>query len=96
MSGENDKLLIKINRAGKESLEDMELISSTIIQKMKTIAEEFLLKKVKNAVITVPVYFNESQIQVTKEAGRIAGLNMERILKEPTAAAMAYRLNQQS
>ena len=64
-----------------------------ILIKMKQIAENFLGKEVKNAVITVPAYFNDSQRQSTKDAGQIAGLNVMRIINEPTAGAIAYGLD---
>lgn len=69
-----------------------EEISSIILQKMKTIAENYLGYEVKNAVVTVPAYFSDSQRQATKDAGAISGLNVLRIINEPTAAAMAYGL----
>ena len=65
-------------------------ISAMILQKMKKTAEEYLNEEVKDAVITVPAYFNVSQRKATKEAGEIAGLNVLRIINEPTAAALAY------
>jgi len=68
-------------------------ISSMILQKMKQTAEEYLGEKVTDAVITVPAYFNDSQRQATKDAGKIAGLNVQRIINEPTAAALAYGLD---
>ncbi|RLC29445.1 MAG: molecular chaperone DnaK [Deltaproteobacteria bacterium] len=68
-------------------------ISSMILQKMKETAEEYLGEKVTEAVVTVPAYFNDSQRQATKDAGRIAGLNVERIINEPTAASLAYGLD---
>ena len=68
-------------------------ISAIILQKMKKIAEDYLGQTVKDAVITVPAYFNDSQRQATKEAGEIAGLNVRRIINEPTAAALAYGLD---
>ena len=68
-------------------------ISSMILVKMKQTAEEYLGEKVTDAVITVPAYFNDSQRQATKDAGRIAGLNVQRIINEPTAAALAYGLD---
>jgi molecular chaperone DnaK len=68
-------------------------ISSMILQKMKQTAEDYLGEKVTEAVITVPAYFNDSQRQATKDAGRIAGLNVERIINEPTAASLAYGLD---
>jgi len=64
-----------------------------VLTKMKEIAETFLGKKVENAVVTVPAYFNDAQRQATKDAGTISGLNVVRILNEPTAAAIAYGLD---
>ena len=72
-----------------------EQISAMILQKMKTDAEKYLGETVTDAVITVPAYFNDSQRQATKDAGRIAGLNVKRIVNEPTAAALAYGLDKQ-
>jgi molecular chaperone DnaK len=66
-----------------------------ILQKLKTAAEDYLGEKVTDAVITVPAYFNDSQRQATKDAGRIAGLNVKRIINEPTAAALAYGMDKQ-
>ena len=68
-------------------------ISSMILTKMKQTAEDYLGEKVTDAVITVPAYFNDSQRQATKDAGRIAGLNVKRIINEPTAASLAYGLD---
>ncbi|MGQ0834736.1 MAG: molecular chaperone DnaK [Gammaproteobacteria bacterium] len=70
-------------------------ISARILQKMKKTAEDYLGEPVKEAVITVPAYFNDSQRQATKDAGRIAGLEVKRIINEPTAAALAYGLDKQ-
>lgn len=70
-------------------------ISAMILQKMKKTAEDFLGHEVKEAVITVPAYFNDAQRQATKEAGEIAGLNVRRIINEPTAAALAYGMDKQ-
>lgn len=70
-------------------------ISAMILQKMKKTAEEFLGQEVNEAVITVPAYFNDAQRQATKEAGEIAGLNVRRIINEPTAAALAYGMDKQ-
>ena len=64
-----------------------------VLGKMKAIAEECLGEKVVNAVVTVPAYFNDAQRQATKDAGAIAGLNVLRVVNEPTAAAMAYGLD---
>ena len=70
-------------------------ISAMILQKMKKTAEDYLGFEVKEAVITVPAYFNDSQRNATKEAGEIAGLKVRRIINEPTAAALAYGLDKQ-
>ena len=70
-------------------------ISARVLQKMKKTAEDFLGEDVTEAVITVPAYFNDSQRQATKDAGRIAGLEVKRIINEPTAAALAYGMGQQ-
>src|SRR5690242_19383012 len=70
-------------------------ISARVLMKMKKTAEDFLGEPVKEAVITVPAYFNDSQRQATKDAGRIAGLDVKRIINEPTAAALAYGLDKQ-
>lgn len=70
-----------------------EEISAMILGKMKQIAENYLGTEVTNAVVTVPAYFNDSQRQATKDAGVISGLNVLRIVNEPTAAAMAYGLD---
>ena len=69
-------------------------ISAKVLMKMKKTAEEYLGSEVTDAVITVPAYFNDSQRQATKDAGKIAGLNVQRIINEPTAAAVAYGLDQ--
>ena len=71
-------------------------ISAMILQKMKETAEKFLGKPVKEAVITVPAYFNDAQRQATKDAGKIAGLDVKRIINEPTAAALAYGLDKKT
>ncbi len=71
-------------------------ISAKVLQKMKKTAEDYLGEEVKQAVITVPAYFNDSQRQATKDAGRIAGLEVKRIINEPTAAALAYGMDKQT
>jgi len=71
-------------------------ISAVILQKMKQTAEDYLGEKVTEAVVTVPAYFNDSQRQATKDAGRIAGLDVKRIVNEPTAAALAYGLDKKA
>jgi molecular chaperone DnaK len=70
-------------------------VSARVLQKMKKTAEDYLGEEVTEAVITVPAYFNDSQRQATKDAGKIAGLNVRRIINEPTAAALAYGLDKQ-
>ncbi len=70
-------------------------ISARVLMKMKKTAEDFLGEQIKEAVITVPAYFNDSQRQATKDAGRIAGLDVKRIINEPTAAALAYGMDKQ-
>jgi chaperone protein DnaK len=85
--------MVKVKYMGKDHYFRPEEVSSVILSYLKTIAENFLGKEVKNAVITVPAYFNDSQRQATKDAGRVAGLNVLRIINEPTAAAMAYGLD---
>lgn len=70
-----------------------EEVSAMILQKMRSIAESYMDKKIENAVVTVPAYFNDAQRQATKDAGTISGLNVERIINEPTAAAIAYGLD---
>ncbi|RDX83549.1 Heat shock cognate 70 kDa protein, partial [Mucuna pruriens] len=89
--GDHDKprIAINVNDRG-EKLFYAEEISSMVLTKMREIAESFLGTTVKNVVITVPAYFNDSQRQATKQAGVIAGLNVLRIINEPTAAAIAY------
>lgn len=71
-------------------------VSAEILKKMKKTAEEYLGEKVTGAVITVPAYFNDAQRQATKDAGRIAGLDVKRIINEPTAAALAYGLDKKA
>ena len=90
---ENDKPIINVQYQNEQKKYHPEEISSMILTKMKEIAEAYIGDKVTDAVITVPAYFNDSQRQATKDAGLIAGLNVLRIINEPTAAAIAYGLD---
>ena len=96
IEGENNKPMIKVNYKNEDKTFAPEEISAMILEKMKNIASTYLGKEVLNAVITVPAYFNDAQRQATKDAGTIAGLNVLRIINEPTAAAMAYGLEKVS
>ncbi|KAG5498280.1 hypothetical protein JIQ42_03086 [Leishmania sp. Namibia] len=87
------KPLVEVTVKGQGKQFTPEEVSAMVLQKMKEISETFLGEKVKNAVVTVPAYFNDAQRQATKDAGKIAGLNVVRIINEPTAAAIAYGLN---
>jgi len=90
---EGDKPYIQVKYKGEMKIFAPEEISSMVLIKMKETAEAFLGKTVKDAVVTVPAYFNDSQRQATKDAGAIAHLNVLRIINEPTAAAIAYGLD---
>jgi len=91
-SGNNDTLRIKIG----ERMYTPQEISAMILQKMKSTAEDYLGTEIKEAVVTVPAYFNDAERQATKEAGTIAGLDVKRIINEPTAAALAYGLDKKN
>jgi heat shock protein 1/8 len=93
LNGPNNTPLIQVEYKGETKRFKAEEISSMVIGKMKDIAEAYLGKQVASAVVTVPAYFNDSQRQATKDAGVIAGLNILRIINEPTAAAIAYGLD---
>ena len=90
--GQNDSARVEISGRQYSPPE----ISAMILQKMKQTAEDYLGEKITEAVVTVPAYFNDAQRQATKEAGEIAGLNVRRIINEPTAAALAYGLDKKS
>jgi molecular chaperone DnaK len=92
VKGKNNTPKVKID--GKEY--SPQEISAMVLQKMKQTAEDYLGQSVTEAVITVPAYFNDAQRQATKEAGEIAGLNVRRIINEPTAAALAYGLDKKN
>ena len=92
ISGANETARVKI---GDKEYSPPEL-SAVVLQKMKQTAEEYLGEKVTEAIVTVPAYFNDSQRQATKDAGRIAGLDVKRIINEPTAASLAYGLDKKS
>ncbi|KAI8564640.1 hypothetical protein RHMOL_Rhmol03G0196600 [Rhododendron molle] len=91
--GLDDKPMIGVTYKNEEKQFSAEEISSMVLVKMREIAEDYLGTTIKNAVITVPAYFNDSQRQATKDAGAIAGLHVMRIINEPTAAAIAYGLD---
>ena len=92
VSGPNDD--VRIRSGGKDHSPPE--ISAMILQKLKSAAEDYLGESVKEAVITVPAYFNDAERQATKDAGKIAGLEVKRIINEPTAAALAYGLDKKS
>ena len=93
-AGKDGRVVINVPNAGKEFTP--EEISAMILQKLKADAEAYLGEKVTDAVITVPAYFNDTQRQATKNAGQIAGLNVLRIINEPTAASLAYGLDKKT
>jgi len=92
VKGDNDTVRVTIDDRKYTPQE----ISAMVLQKMKKTAEDFLGSEVTEAVVTVPAYFNDSQRQATKEAGEIAGLDIKRIINEPTAAALAYGMDKKN
>ena len=92
VKGDNDTVRVQI----EDRMYTPQEISAMVLQKMKKTAEDYLGAEVTDAVITVPAYFNDAQRQATKEAGEIAGLNVRRIVNEPTAAALAYGLDKKN
>merc|ERR1712023_486053 len=87
------KPYVRVDVSGEKKTFAPEEVSAMILGKMRSIAEGFLGKEIKDAVVTVPAYFNDAQRQATKDAGTIAGLTVRRIINEPTAAAIAYGLD---
>merc|ERR1711861_52336 len=96
IAGDGDIPRINVNYKGETKTFAAEEVSSMVLTKMKETAEAFTGKDIKDVVVTVPAYFNDSQRQATKDAGAIAGLNVLRIINEPTAAAIAYGLDKKS
>ena len=95
-AGNDGKCMINVTFKEEEKTFVAEEISAMILARMKETAETYMGRPIKNAVITVPAYFNDSQRQATKDAGLIAGLNVLRIINEPTAAAIAYGLDKKN
>jgi heat shock protein 1/8 len=96
VQGANDKPLINVKYMGEQKSFSSEEISAMVLTKMKKTAEDYLGEEVENAVVTVPAYFNDQQRQATKDAGAIAGLNVLRIINEPTAACLCYGLGNET
>ncbi|MBA0761876.1 hypothetical protein Gotri_024453 [Gossypium trilobum] len=94
--GSGDKPIIIVNYKGEEKQFAAEEISSMVLTKMREIAEAYLSSSIKNAVVTVPTYFNDSQRQAMKDAGIIVGLNVMRIINEPTTVVIAYGLDKKA
>jgi len=93
LQGQSDRILIEGTVNGETKQFTPEELSAMVLTKMKQTAESYLGTTVKDAVVTVPAYFNDSQRKATKDAGTIAGLNVIRVINEPTAAALAYGLD---
>jgi len=93
VENQNGKPYMKVNYKNQEHTFAPEEISAMVLQKMKSIAEDYLGEEIKEAVVTVPAYFDDTQRQSTKDAGTIAGLDVKRIINEPTSAAISYGLD---
>jgi molecular chaperone DnaK len=93
VAGDGDRVAVNVNADGKDKKYSPAEISAMVLQKLKQAAEDYLGQPVAQAVITVPAYFNDAQRQATKDAGKISGLEVLRIVNEPTAAALAYGLD---
>jgi len=93
VANKGDKPVIEVTQDGKANRYSPEEISAMILNKMKVTAETFLGKEINNAVVTVPAYFNDAQRQATKDSGTISGMTVDRIINEPTAAAIAYGMD---
>jgi heat shock protein 5 len=89
----DDKPFVEVNVKGETKSFAPEEISAMVLSKMRLVAENFIGKDIKNAVVTVPAYFNDAQRQATKDAGTISGMTVQRIINEPTAAAIAYGMD---
>merc|ERR1712183_930366 len=93
IASDKDKPVVEVTVGGETKKYAPEEVSAMILSKMRATAETFLGKDIKNAVVTVPAYFNDAQRQATKDAGTISGMKVERIINEPTAAAIAYGMD---
>ena len=89
----DDKPFVEVDVKGERKTFAPEEISAMVLSKMRVVAENFIGKEIKNAVVTVPAYFNDAQRQATKDAGTISGMTVQRIINEPTAAAIAYGMD---
>jgi len=89
----DDRPFVEVDVKGTKQSFSPEEVSAMVLGKMRTVAENFIGKEIKNAVVTVPAYFNDAQRQATKDAGTISGMSVQRIINEPTAAAIAYGMD---